>query len=100
MASLVYLVVMALAFIGIVALGAYANYRFIKRIVEGEPAMKLVSTTTMIKRLEGLLGTRDLSAWEQDFIRKLAEQARGGQVTQLTSAQVDKLDELHGRHFA
>ncbi|AQV94793.1 hypothetical protein BJN34_12970 [Cupriavidus necator] len=60
----------------------------------------LVSTTIMIKRLEGLLGTRDLSTWEQDFVRKLAELAQAGQVTQLTGAQVDKLDELHGRHFA
>ncbi|RWA55304.1 hypothetical protein AU476_07285 [Cupriavidus sp. UYMSc13B] len=61
--------------------------------------MKLVSTTTMIKRLESLLGTRDLSEWEQGFVRKLAEQAAAGQVTGLTGAQVDKLDELHGRHF-
>ncbi|WP_454752193.1 hypothetical protein [Cupriavidus necator] len=71
-----------------------------KRIKDGEIAMKLVSTTTMIKRLEGLLNTRDLTSWEQDFVRKLAELAQAGQVTQLTGAQVDKLDELHGRHFA
>lgn len=62
--------------------------------------MKLVSTTTMIKRLEGLLGTRDLSEWEQGFVRKLVESSQAGQVTQLTGAQVDKLDELYGRHFA
>ncbi len=84
----------------LMALGAYTNYRFIKRITDGGIAMKLVSTTTMIKRLEGLLGTRDLSEWEQDFVRKLAAEAASGQVTGLTGAQVDKLDELHGRHFA
>lgn len=100
MDRLIPLIVMGLASFGAVTLGVYSNYRFIKRIAEGGPAMKLVSTTTMIKRLEGLLGTRDLSAWEQDFVRKLVEQTRAGQVTQLTGAQVDKLDELHGRHFA
>ncbi|MNT23365.1 hypothetical protein D3C72_1587820 [compost metagenome] len=100
MISLIALAVMGLVFLGALAFGAYSNYRFIKRIAEGGLAMKLVSTTTMIKRLEGLLSTRDLSEWEQDFVRKLAEQAQAGQVTQLTGAQVDKLDELHGRHFA
>jgi len=81
--------------------GSYANYQFIKRITERqERDYMLVSTATMIKRLEGLLGTKDLTAWEQDFVRKLAAQTQAGQVTQLTGAQVDKLDELHGRHFA
>lgn len=87
-------------FMAFVVLAGYANHQLMKRIEDGEIAMKLVSTTTMIKRLEGLLGTRDLTAWEQDFVRKLAELAQAGQVTQLTGAQVDKLDELHGRHFA
>ncbi|WP_349609073.1 hypothetical protein [Cupriavidus sp. DF5525] len=101
MSSLIVASSLAASAFAIAALGAYANYRFIKRLTEGEGlAMKLVSTTTMIKRLSGLLGTRDLSGWEQDFVRKLAEQAQAGQVTQLTGAQVDKLDELHGRHFA
>lgn len=62
--------------------------------------MKLVSTTTMIQRLQGLLGTRDLTEWEQEFVRKLAAEAEAGRATQLTGAQVDMLDRLHGRHFA
>jgi hypothetical protein len=60
----------------------------------------MVSTTTMIKRLEGLLGTKDLSAWEQSFVRNLAKHMHAGQVTKLSGEQVEKLDELHGRHFA
>lgn len=59
----------------------------------------IVSTTTMINRLRGLLGTTDLTQWEQDFVRKLAEVSDAGEVTKLSGAQVDKLDELHGRHF-
>ncbi|MBB2918293.1 hypothetical protein [Cupriavidus alkaliphilus] len=53
----------------------------------------------MINRLRGLLGTTDLTQWEQDFVRKLAEVSDAGEVTKLSGAQVDKLDELHGRHF-
>ncbi|MCP3017495.1 hypothetical protein [Cupriavidus basilensis] len=60
----------------------------------------MVSTTQMIQRLEGLLGTKDLNDWEQGFVRKLAEHMHAGQVTKLTGNQVDKLDELHGRHFS
>ncbi|MDW3683347.1 hypothetical protein RA280_16655 [Cupriavidus sp. CV2] len=54
----------------------------------------------MIRRLEGLLGTKDLNEWEQGFVRTLAEHMHAGQVTKLTGNQVDKLDELHGRHFS
>jgi len=60
----------------------------------------MVSTTKMIQRLEGLLGTKDLTAWEQGFVRSLAARMHAGQVTKLTGDQVEKLDELHGKHFA
>lgn len=36
MSGYIYSVVMALAFFGVVALGAYSNYRFIKRLAERE----------------------------------------------------------------
>lgn len=60
----------------------------------------MVRTTKMIQRLEGLLGTKDLTGWEQGFVRSLAERMHAGQVTKLTGDQVEKLDELHGKHFA
>ncbi|MCY1215363.1 hypothetical protein D9M68_496000 [compost metagenome] len=60
----------------------------------------IVSTTTMIQRLEGLLGTKDLNDWEQQFVRSLAQRMHAGEVTKLTGNQVEKLDELHGKHFA
>jgi len=59
----------------------------------------MVSTSTMIQRLEGLLDTKKLSDREQGFVRSLAARMRAGEVTQLTGDQVDTLDELHGRHF-
>jgi hypothetical protein len=54
----------------------------------------------MICKLEALLGTADLSAWEQSFVRNLAARMHAGQVTKLSGEQVEKLGELHGRHFA
>jgi hypothetical protein len=54
----------------------------------------------MLKRLEGLLGTNDLTAWEQSFVRNLATRMHAGQVTALSGEQVERLGELHGRHFA
>jgi len=44
--------------------------------------------------------TKDLSAWGQSFVRTLAERMHAGEVTKLAGAQVDKLDELHGKRFA
>ncbi len=60
----------------------------------------MTSTTTMIRRLEGMLGTKDLSDWEQGFVETLVERLEAGQVTQLTERQVEILERLHGRHFA
>ena len=60
---------------------------------------QMTSTTTMIRRLSGLLDTRDLTEWEQQFVRSLAEKLDAGKVTSLTERQVETLERLHGRHF-
>ena len=61
---------------------------------------QMTSTTTMIRRLSGLLDTRDLSEWEQQFVRSLVEKLDAGRVTSLTERQVETLERLHGRHSA
>lgn len=60
----------------------------------------MVSTAQVITRLEGVLGTKDVNDWERGFVRTLAARVHAGEVTKLTGNQVDKLDELHGRHFS
>ena len=60
----------------------------------------MISTTTMIKRLEGLLDTDDLSDWEQSFVRSVVQRMHAGEVTKLTGNQVEKLDQIHSKHFA
>jgi hypothetical protein len=62
--------------------------------------MRHVSTTEMIRRLVRMLGTDDLSAWEQNFVTTLQRRMEAGEVTKLTDKQVERLDELHGKHFA
>jgi hypothetical protein len=62
--------------------------------------MRHASTKEMITKLAGMLGTHDLSGWEQDFVRTLQRRVEAGEVTALTSHQVDKLDELHHKHFS
>ena len=58
------------------------------------------STTQMIRRLEGMLGTKDLSDWESGFVESLVAKLDAGKVTSLTERQVETLDRLHGKHFA
>ncbi|MGF6878398.1 hypothetical protein [Paraburkholderia sp. MM5477-R1] len=62
--------------------------------------MRHVSTTEMIQRLSGLLGTDDLTEWEQGFVHQLDAIRSAGRVTSLTDKQVERLDELHAKHFA
>lgn len=63
--------------------------------------MRLVSTGTKIKQLEGMLGTPDLSEWETKFVRSLVERTQdlAGQ-RPLSGAQLEALDRLWGKHFA
>jgi hypothetical protein len=58
------------------------------------------STSQMIERLSGLLGTNDLTDWEQGFVKTLQRLTSDGRVTMLTDKKIEALDQLHARHFA
>ena len=60
----------------------------------------MVSTQTKVKQLEGLLGTRDLTDREADFVRRLASRLAAGTLGALTDRQADWLHDLWARHFA
>ncbi|MBX3704013.1 MAG: hypothetical protein KF822_09585 [Steroidobacteraceae bacterium] len=60
----------------------------------------MLSTTQMIRRLEGMLDSRDLNDWEQGFVESLVQRVEAGQVTSLTEKQIDRLQALHDKHFA
>lgn len=54
-----------------------------------------------IQQCEGLLGTSDLSAWEEGFLQGVVERtSKGADTTSLTAKQVDVIEKLHAKHFA
>lgn len=60
----------------------------------------MLSTTQMIRRLEGMVGSADLNDWETGFVTTLVLQLERGSVTKLTEKQLDNLQRLHDKHFA
>lgn len=64
--------------------------------------MRQVSIGTMIEQLEGLLDTKDLSDWAQGFVANVVASYRraGNRTHDLSSAQVEKIEELYREHFA
>lgn len=62
---------------------------------------RAVSITTMVKQVEALHDTKDLNAWENEFVASLVERTSGGaDTTLLTERQVERLEELWRKHFA
>lgn len=61
----------------------------------------MASLNTMVKRVAGLAGTGDLSAWEERFVKNVvAQTANGDNTTSLSENQVDVLERLFDKHFA
>lgn len=62
---------------------------------------RAVSVGAMIEQLSGLLGTADLSDWEQGFVENMVRESGGGMKTsRLSEAQVDKVEQVWRKHFA
>lgn len=53
------------------------------------------SVAQKVSQLEGLLGTKDISEWEEGFIQSLVD--RGG--TGLTEKQLAVMDRIYSKHF-
>ena len=62
--------------------------------------MAMLSTSQMIDRLAGMVGTKDLSDWETKFVQSLIDRKKAGRVTSLSEKQLDVLVRLHSKHFA
>lgn len=62
---------------------------------------RIVSIGAQIKSLSGLVGTKDISDWEDGFISSIVEKSGNGERTSyLTEKQVDHIDTLYRKHFA
>ncbi len=61
----------------------------------------MASLNTMVQRVSGLLDTKDLSDWESDFVRSVAQKTGNGHnTTSLTEKQIDVLERIFNKHFA
>lgn len=60
-----------------------------------------MTVNQMIKALLGLVNTRDVSDWENEFIQSIDARTNHGATTdRLTSKQVEKIEQTYRKHFS
>lgn len=59
-----------------------------------------VSLWTKLQRLSGLLGTRDLTGWEQRFVQSCLDKVIERDTRRLSDKEAEKIDEIWTDHFA
>lgn len=60
-----------------------------------------VSIGAMIKQINGLRGTSDVNAWEDNFIMCInTETMNGTQTQRLSENKVNKIEEIYRKHFS
>ena len=61
----------------------------------------MASLNTMLKKVAGLTDTKDVTDWENRFVKSVVEQTHNGDnTTSLTEGQIDVLERLYDRHFS
>jgi hypothetical protein len=58
------------------------------------------STKSMVERLVGLLGTKDLTEWETGFVESMQRRLVNNSLTTITEAQATALETVFNKHFA
>jgi len=63
-------------------------------------AERTVSIGTMIRQLAGMVDTKDLSDWENRFLKNIvARSGDGARTSSLSEDQVEKIEEIWSKHF-
>lgn len=61
----------------------------------------MTSIGTMIERISGLHGTKDLNEWETGFVCGIVSKTNNGErTTDLSAKQVEIVERIHNKHFA
>jgi hypothetical protein len=61
----------------------------------------MASLTTMVKQLSGLVDTKDVSDWENEFLESIMRSTReGDNTTVLTEKQIDVVERIFRKHFS
>lgn len=59
------------------------------------------SIDSMLKRINALVGTKDLSKWEEEFVESCWEKSHEATDTRrLSDKQIDKIEQIFHKHFA
>lgn len=54
-----------------------------------------------IKQLDGLIGTKDVTDWESEFLQSVVDRSNcGNDTTRLTHKQVEVAERIYAKHFA
>lgn len=61
----------------------------------------MASLNKMVKSVSGLLGTKDLTEWEEQFVDSIVQRTNDGDnTTSLSERQVVVLERIYQKHFA
>ena len=61
----------------------------------------MASTNTMLKQCAGLVDTKDVTDWQNGFLKSVLERSENGSRPDLLSEkQLEVLESIHSRHFA
>lgn len=61
----------------------------------------MASINAMVKKVAGMVDTKDLTPWENKFVKSITAQTdNGNNTSSLTENQVDVLERIYDRHFA
>lgn len=58
------------------------------------------SIAQKLEQLTGMVDTKDLTDWQNRFVKSVNEQVECRGTTCLSDRQIEILEEIHGRHFA
>ena len=62
---------------------------------------RIVSVQAMLKQIDGLRGTNDLTEWEARFVADVVSRTQSGaQARPLTDRQLDVIERIYRKHFA
>lgn len=62
--------------------------------------MSHTSILTMVTSLGGMADTKDLSDWENEFVKSVtAKIGAGKDITVLSDKQVEKVEQIYNKHF-
>jgi hypothetical protein len=58
------------------------------------------SVHQMIDQLEGLIDTKDVSEWENGFLKSIQAMREEDPPQQFSTKQLDVIDRIYNKHFA